>query len=483
MNKPRKVLPLFFALILTLTPTGSLAEAAQNGMPPDMTRGQAPGDPSDGIPPTPPDGQAPGNPPGGLPGAEQPRQPESYNAVMTVEEDAVLSGKAVASTGADENALLVTGGLLTLKDGVISRVSADSNGGDSASFYGVGAAVLVTGGTAALTGGEITTDAQGGTGVFAYGEGVADVRDMTIVTRQDTSGGIHVAGGGTLYASGLTVETYGKSSAAIRSDRGGGVMVVDGGSYIAHGSGSPAVYVTSDIAVRNATLTATGAEALCLEGLNSVRLTDCSLYGAMPDLEQNDTTWTVILYQSMSGDSTVGRGYFEMNGGTLSSENGGLFYTTNTESSFLLNGVEIIASEDCEYFLRCTGNRNQRGWGAEGANGADCAFTAISQRMDGDVLWDSISRLRMTLKAGSVLTGAIIDDESCAGAGGSGGCTVTVDASSTWVVTGDSRVTFLGCEGALVDAAGLSVTVRGVDGTIYRQGDSAYTVTVDDFSL
>lgn len=90
-----------------------------------------------------------------------------------------------------------------------------------------------------------------------------------------------------------------------------------------------------------------------LEGLNSVRLYDCDLTGNMADLDQNDNTWTVILYQSMSGDSEVGEGRFEMEGGSLVSGNGGIFYTTNTESEFVLSNVEISA-DNSEYFLRCT---------------------------------------------------------------------------------------------------------------------------------
>lgn len=72
---------------------------------------------------------------------------------------------------------------------------------------------------------EITTDAAGAAGVFAYGDGTAYVSDTTITTQQDTSGGIHVAGGGTLYAWNVNAETSGESSAAIRSDRGGGTIV------------------------------------------------------------------------------------------------------------------------------------------------------------------------------------------------------------------------------------------------------------------
>ena len=110
----------------------------------------------------------------------------------------------------------------------------------------MGAAVLTTGGSATVRNSAISTDAKGGAGVFAYGDGIVYVADSTIETVQDTSGGIHVAGGGTLYASNLTVTTQGESSAAIRSDRGGGLLVADGGSYTSNGVGSPAVYVTAD---------------------------------------------------------------------------------------------------------------------------------------------------------------------------------------------------------------------------------------------
>ncbi len=251
--------------------------------------------------------------------------------------------------------------------------------------------MLTTGGTVKVEHCVIETDAAGGAGVFAYGDGIAYVSDCTITTKQGTSGGIHVAGGGTLYASNLTVVTDGGSAAAIRSDRGSGTMVVNGGSYTANGSGSPAVYVTADITISDADLTATGSEALCLEGLNSIKLYNCNLTGNMPDLSQNDNTWTVILYQSMSGDAQIGEGTFLMEGGTLTSENGGIFYTTNTDSVFTLRNVQIIAADDSEYLLRCTGNSNARGWGHSGSNGANCVFNAIDQVLNGNIVYDSMS--------------------------------------------------------------------------------------------
>lgn len=129
-------------------------------------------------------------------------EPESYAAANTYTEDTQVSGSELTSTGTDENAVLVaTQGITADLDNVtITRQSDESTGGDSSSFYGVGAAALVTDGTLNISGSTITTDAAGGAGGFAYGDGTAYVSDTAITTAQDTSGGIHVAGGGTLYA-------------------------------------------------------------------------------------------------------------------------------------------------------------------------------------------------------------------------------------------------------------------------------------------
>ena len=429
-----------------------------------------------------PGGDGQGAPGQGGPGGQS-QGVDSYTAVNEYTEDTTVSNETLESTGTDENAALISSGAsVTLDNDTITRTSDSSTGGDNSSFYGVGAAVLATDGTAYVKDGSVTTDAAGGAGLFAYGDGTVYASGTTVKTTQDTSGGIHVAGGGTLYGWDLDVETDGESSAAIRSDRGGGTMVVDGGTYTSNGVGSPAIYSTADIAVSNATLTANGSEAICIEGLNSIHLYDCDLTGNMSDLDQNDNTWTVILYQSMSGDSEVGNSTFQMDGGSLTSENGGVFYTTNTESTITLSNVDITYNDDNEFFLQCTGNTNQRGWGQSGANGADCNFTGISQQMEGDVIWDSISDLDFYLTDGSSLTGAVVDDEIYAGEGGDGYCNVYVSEDSTWTVTGDSTVSSLENEGTIVDSDGNTVTIQGTDGTVYVEGTSDYTITTDSYS-
>ena len=447
--------------------TTTVSDSAQSAQP-----GNMPGSEGTNTPPSPPSGEGnqngqptppSGGNPGGNPGSGMPggnpggsSAPTSYNAANTYTESTTLSGKTFTSTGTDENAVLVTGGNVVIKNSTITRNSTDSTGGDAASFYGVGAASLVTGGNLYMKGSTISTDAKGGAGVFAYGSGTAYVADTKITTEKDTSGGIHAAGGGTLYAWNLDVTTSGESSAAVRSDRGGGKMVVDGGSYVSNGTGSPAVYSTADIAIHNAVFTANGSEAVCIEGLNSLSLYDSTLSGNMKDDSQNDTTWTVIVYQSMSGDSEIGCGKFAMKDGKLLSNNGGLFYTTNTESEFYLENVEITAAEDSEFFLQVTGNNNKRGWGTAGSNGADCLFTAVNQNMNGNIIWDKISTLDFYMSDGSVLTGAVLCDSTY---DGNGYAKLYIDENSSWIVTGNSSLTALYCAGSIKDTDGKTVSI------------------------
>ncbi len=440
------------------------------GMPGNMDG--APGDSQGG-----PGGSqgGPGGPGGGG------SRPESYESVSEYSEDAEIVKETISSTGTDENAVLVSGGNVVLKDVTIERTSSDSTGGDSSSFYGVGAAVLAVDGTAYIEGASITTDAAGGAGAFAYGDGTVYIADTQISTAQGTSGGIHAAGGGTVIAYDVTAQTNGGSSAAIRSDRGGGTMIIDGGSFTSNGSGSPAIYSTADIAVNGAELTATNSEAICIEGKNSIYLFDSNLSGNMPSSEQNDCDWNIILYQSMSGDSEVGNSTFQMVGGTLTAENGGMFYTTNTQSTFILSGVDITYSDDSEFLLKVTGNANQRGWGQAGANGAQCTFTAIGQDLEGTIIWDSISTLDLYMTEGSKWIGSFVDDESNAGDGADGYASLYLSGDSAWIVTGDSTLSHLYAEGTITDESGKTVSIAGTDGTTYVEGDSAYTITVETY--
>ena len=465
-------------------PDGQGGPGENGGTPPEKPSGEAPSGAPDGQ--GGPGGQAPDGQGGpGEMGGPGGQESVEYTAVNEVSSGSEEYTGDLESTGTDENVILVSGAdaSATVKDAAVTRTSEDSDSNNTSSFYGNAAALLATDGTLYVSDSTIETDSAGGAGAFAYGDGTVYIADTAITTQQGTSGGIHAAGGGTLYAWNLDVNTAGGSSAAIRSDRGGGTMVIDGGTYTTTGIGSPAIYSTADITVHDADLTAENSEATCIEGLNSIRLFDCDLTGNMPaDNEQNDVLWNVIVYQSMSGDAQDGNGTFEMVGGTLTAQAGGMFYTTNTQSTFILNDVDITYAENSDFFLRCTGNANGRGWGTSGANGAQCSFTGISQEMEGDVIWDKISTLNFYMTQSSTLTGAVTEDTTYSSGEGDGYCNLYIDETSTWTVTGDCTLTSLSCSGTIQDEEGNTVSIVGTDGTTYVEGTSPYTITVDTYT-
>ncbi len=367
-------------------------------------------------------------------------------SATTISEDGTYSGETYTSTGDDENALKVDGATVTLDNITVNKSAGSSSNTENGDFYGVNAALLATDGAdVTITNSTITSSAKNGNGVFSYGSStVVTISDSTITTTCDNSGGIQTTGGGTTKATNLTVNTSGDSSAAIRSDRGGGTVNVEKGTYNTSGYNSPSVYSTAAITISEATLTANNSEALVIEGKNSIALTNCTVSGNMSDTKGASSAinvHNVMIYQSMSGDAAVGTSSFSMTGGTLTSNNGDMFYITNTACDITLKGVTIVNNEKSGNLFTITGNDASNGWGTAGSNGAEVDLTLSAQTMEGAIVVDTISSLDMTIKDSSTFKGSITIEENSAGTALSDNVKVTIEAGSTWTLTGNSTVT------------------------------------------
>lgn len=373
---------------------------------------------------------------GGNGGPGQGSDASNGTAATTIDADTTADGETYSSTGDDENALRVDGATATLSNITVNKTAGSSSSADNGDFYGMNAGLLAqNGATVTIKSATVNTSVKNGNGVFSYGTGTTvNISDSTIRTTGDCSGGIQTTGGGTTNASNLDVETEGNSSAAIRSDRGGGTVHVDGGTYVTNGTGSPAVYSTADISVSDATLTANNSEAVVVEGKNSVSLTDCNVTGNMTGTYQDDSEniHNIMIYQSMSGDAEVGEANFTAEGGVITAKSGDMFYVTNTDCTISLKNVVFKLVN--EVFLRIEGNSSERGWGQEGSNGGDVVLNAADQEIDGQILVDEISTLKMNLTEGSSFTGVVNPD------GAEGDVDVTLSKDSTWTLTGDSYV-------------------------------------------
>ena len=475
----KKILAITLALAMLFSVT-ALADGGSEGTPPGGTPGDM-GTPPDGTPPdgfgggTPPDG-APGDgtppdgaPGGGFGGGTPPGGGTSsfeYTAATEITEAAELADQAYSSETADESALIVnTADAVTISNPTVTKTG-DSDGGDNCNFYGLNAGLLVMGGsTATITGGTIETSASGANGVFSYGgngghNGAAGdgttvvISDTTITTTGDGSGGIMTTGGGITYASNLTVTTSGRSSAAIRTDRGGGTVVVDGGTYTTNGLGSPAIYSTANITVKNAALVSNLSEGVCIEGMNSITLENCELVANNTQCNGNATFHdTIMIYQSMSGDADSGTSSFTMTGGSLTSLSGHMFHVTNTHAVITLSGVNLV-NEDSDILLSVCDD----GWSGA-SNIAD--LVADNQALAGTILVGNNSTLTLSLTNGSsfegTFSGKIENAKGTVISTEVGTVNVVLDSSSTWTLTADTYITSF--EGAVTGVIGNGYTL------------------------
>ena len=244
-----------------------------------------------------------------------------------------LSGETYTASGDDESALDLGGSAsASVSDALIAKTGGNASSQDAASFRGLNAAVRVYD-TASLTleGCTIEATASNATGVFAYDGGEVVMKDCTVNVTGGGAGGVQVAGGGTLTGENLTVSS--KSKAAIRSDRGGGTMILSGGTYTSTGTnGCPAIYSTADITVSDAVCVSEASRAVIIEGKNSVTLEKCTLSGNDQSTKANSVKANVLLYQSASGDASVGTSIFTVRGGSMTCQSGSMFYVTNTDS-------------------------------------------------------------------------------------------------------------------------------------------------------
>ena len=369
----------------------------------------------------------------------------AYSAVKEITTDENITDEEYKSTNADENAVLLSGNITSTLSGITVQKTGDSDGGDNTSFYGTNSAVLAkSGANVTIQNATITTDATGANGVFSYGGSATtsnsssdgttvNISDSKITTTKDNSGGIMTTGGGIMNATNLTVLTSGTSSAAIRSDRGGGTVNVDKGTYKTTGKGSPAVYSTADITVKNATLTSLASEGLIIEGKNKITIENVQLTDTNNTLNGQSTTYkNIFIYQSMSGDADAGTAEFSSKDSTIVTNKGDSIYVTNTKASIILENNEFINNDSSGNFLRI----QKDSWGKEESNGGDVVLNLEEQEVEGNIVVDEISTLIMNMES-STYKGTINNENSAKD------IKLVLDKNSKITLTGDSYVSSL----------------------------------------
>lgn len=294
--------------------------------------------------------------------------------------EATISSGTYESTTDDEVVFLVINGGSLRIDGeatINKSGSADFAGrGDNYSFYGINSAITVVGegSSVEINGSKINTTVSGANAVVATNGATAVVSGAEISTTKDNSRGLHATYGGTINADNTKITTQGGSCAALATDRGTGTVVADNMTLSTAGAGSPLIYSTGNISVTNSTGVATGAQIAVMEGKNSISLQGCE-FSANGNGNRNRNgvdNAGIMIYQSMSGDASVGTGSFTATDCTLTVLASSsvynvtpFFFITNTDATIDLTGTTASFNAD-EKFISALGTNE---WGKSGSNG------------------------------------------------------------------------------------------------------------------
>ena len=293
----------------------------------------------------------------------------------------------------------------------------------------------------------------------------ANIKNVKITTHSDKSRGLDATYNGLINAENVIINTDGQSCAALATDRGDGQVHVKNsdintGVSKSSGRGSPLIYSTGNITLENSKGTSYVSQIACIEGKNSIELTNCDLKGYAEGNRKDGDAYVdsggVFIYQSMSGDADVGTSTFTAKNSILSIESDSeyyktapMFHVTNTKAIINLESTELNYGGGL--LLNVSG---QSQWGTVGSNGGEVSFNANSEILDGDIYVDSISSLNLTLTSTSFV-GAINPDDDY------GSTVVTIESGSDWTLDGDSHITSLEKEGE-INYNGHTLYVNGV---------------------
>ena len=293
----------------------------------------------------------------------------------------------------------------------------------------------------------------------------ANIENVEITTYSDKSRGLDATYNGIINAKNVVINTNGQSCAALATDRGEGeVHVSDSelntGVSKESGRGSPIIYSTGNITVANSIGTAYVSQIACIEGKNSIELTNCDLSAAAGGNREDNGEYVdlggVFIYQSMSGDADVGTSTFTAKNSVLSIESDSdyyetapMFHVTNTKAIVNLESTELNFGSGI--LLDVSG---QSQWGTVGSNGGELTFNAKDETLDGNIIVDSISSLNISLSSTSYIGAINPSDEF-------GQTNVVIDSGSDWTLDGDSHITSLENNG-VINYEGHTLYVDGV---------------------
>ena len=285
-------------------------------------------------------------------------------------------------------------------------------------------------------------------GAYAIFGGAVVIEGGTIDTCNRQGHGVDASYGGHVYCNGTIIHTGGRNSGALATDFQGGYITVRDIDATTEIAGSPGIYTAgkSIITAYNSKFRSKGCEAVMVaHSLGHTYLYDCELTG----------TVALNTHNSMSPEYS----YIHMFGGKLNSTTGSILCAEDGKAVMNLDHVTLGTIADGNLAFAHAGGR--------------LVANLAEMNVSGDLAREETSYLEVNLK-GTTLSGKADVTK------------LSLDDTSVWNVTGDSRAAVLSlAPGALIAAkAPVTITYGVLEGQLpvlenvtFRQDDQVK----DDF--
>lgn len=348
-------------------------------------------------------------------------QQKQASAVYTVdgsgEKVVYRSHITLEAFGVDESVVYVTDGVeLTLSSMRLNKTAGASTVKDNIKRNGMNAAVLAdAGSTLNLYNCELTSHATNADAIAVTGMGSTVFATSPIINiSRDNAAGLNVFNGAKAVLEDVTVNTASLTSPAFLAQQGGTIQITDANGNMS-GADSPIIYSSGNVNVTGGRMLSYSSHIATVNGGGKISLEDVSFYGYK--------YYGFQLYNNGKSAENGGTGNLEIKESTIAIAEGPMFYVTNTSVNVDLEEVKFGFAKDAPLAEIVAGD-----WGEAGKNGGHLLLKSSNQKLEGDILVDEISSVRMEMGKKTSYKGSINSENK-------GIASVFMEKGADWILT------------------------------------------------
>lgn len=348
-----------------------------------------------------------------------------------IKEESTIENTSVIQVS---NTATYTGDNLTL-----NKNDGKTTDNEGSLLYGLNSTFLAKEGSiVTLNNSKLTSNVSYSSAFFATENGTQSIiENSTLNTKGDYSNALVSSESAEITADNIEITTTGNNSSAIKTIGSNSLITVNNSALKTEGENSSLLYSNGKIEITK-TKGETCSNIAIIEDRNSISIEESNL--TITDSKKANIESLFYLYseQSQSSSNLYTNAKLDIIDSTISIlkdsswyQNASVFYLTNTKANINITNTKINFSG--KTLLNATSNSE---YGDSESNGADVTLTATNQELEGQIISDEISKVRLNLNE-SEYEGQINTNNKLTNVD------ITFDYDSKWYLTGDSYINTL----------------------------------------